>query len=147
MAGVIHICGVIFYAFFASGELQPWAEPPKDEESMQMEQTQLGPSGPEGYYDQQMGGAGAYAGQTTWDTNTQAQYQAAATWDEQQQAMAGAGNANNPFGSAAGAYDPNAAWDDGAATANGYANGNAGDAFYETRAQYVQPTSTHNHQY
>lgn len=29
MAGFIHIAGVIFYYFFASGELQPWAEPPK----------------------------------------------------------------------------------------------------------------------
>ena len=27
LAGMIHFCGVIFYAFFASGELQPWAEP------------------------------------------------------------------------------------------------------------------------
>lgn len=27
MAGFIHIAGVIFYYFFASGELQPWAEP------------------------------------------------------------------------------------------------------------------------
>lgn len=25
---MIHFCGVIFYAIFASGELQPWAEPP-----------------------------------------------------------------------------------------------------------------------
>lgn len=24
---MIHFCGVIFYALFASGELQPWAEP------------------------------------------------------------------------------------------------------------------------
>jgi ACS family sodium-dependent inorganic phosphate cotransporter-like MFS transporter 6/7/8 len=24
---MIHFCGVIFYAMFASGELQPWAEP------------------------------------------------------------------------------------------------------------------------
>lgn len=29
MAGGIHIAGVIFYYFFASGELQPWAEPQK----------------------------------------------------------------------------------------------------------------------
>lgn len=29
MAGFIHIAGVIFYYFFASGELQPWAEPKK----------------------------------------------------------------------------------------------------------------------
>lgn len=108
---------------------------------MQMEQTQLGPPGPEGYYDQQMGGA--YAGQTTWDTNAQGQYQAAATWDDSQ-AIAG-GNANNPFAPTAAAYDPNTAWDDGSATGNGYgnANGTAGDAFYETRAQYVQPTSNH----
>lgn len=30
MAGFIHIAGVIFYYFFASGDLQPWAEPPKE---------------------------------------------------------------------------------------------------------------------
>lgn len=29
MAGFIHVAGVIFYYFFASGELQPWAEPHK----------------------------------------------------------------------------------------------------------------------
>ena len=32
IASVIHFLGVAFYAVFASGELQPWAEPPKDEE-------------------------------------------------------------------------------------------------------------------
>ncbi|XP_074604062.1 uncharacterized protein LOC141857462 [Brevipalpus obovatus] len=30
MAGFIHACGVIFYAIFASGELQSWSEPPPD---------------------------------------------------------------------------------------------------------------------
>lgn len=30
MAGFIHFCGVAFYAIFASGELQPWAEPPAE---------------------------------------------------------------------------------------------------------------------
>lgn len=30
MAGFIHLCGVIFYGIFASGELQPWSEPPPD---------------------------------------------------------------------------------------------------------------------
>lgn len=30
LAGTIHFCGVIFYALFASGELQPWSEPPSD---------------------------------------------------------------------------------------------------------------------
>lgn len=30
LAGTIHFLGVIFYAIFASGELQPWAEPPSD---------------------------------------------------------------------------------------------------------------------
>lgn len=29
MAGFIHIAGVVFYYFFASGDLQPWAEPHK----------------------------------------------------------------------------------------------------------------------
>lgn len=32
MAGFIHIAGVIFYYFFASGELQPWAEPTSKED-------------------------------------------------------------------------------------------------------------------
>lgn len=30
MAALIHFSGVAFYAFFASGELQPWAEPPPE---------------------------------------------------------------------------------------------------------------------
>lgn len=30
-AACVHLVGVIFYGIFASGELQPWAEPPKDE--------------------------------------------------------------------------------------------------------------------
>jgi len=28
MAATVHLIGVTFYAVFASGELQPWAEPP-----------------------------------------------------------------------------------------------------------------------
>nr|CAG4646208.1 EOG090X04X8 [Macrothrix elegans] len=35
IASVIHFLGVGFYAVFASGELQPWAEPPKEEEPIQ----------------------------------------------------------------------------------------------------------------
>lgn len=35
MAGFIHILGVIFYYFFASGELQPWAEPPDHKETLE----------------------------------------------------------------------------------------------------------------
>ena len=27
---MIHFAGVIFYALFASGEMQPWAEPPAE---------------------------------------------------------------------------------------------------------------------
>lgn len=30
MAALIHFSGVAFYAIFASGDLQPWAEPPPD---------------------------------------------------------------------------------------------------------------------
>uniref|UniRef100_A0A915IKJ3 Uncharacterized protein n=1 Tax=Romanomermis culicivorax TaxID=13658 RepID=A0A915IKJ3_ROMCU len=33
LAGMIHLTGVLFYAIFASGEKQPWAEPPEDEEN------------------------------------------------------------------------------------------------------------------
>lgn len=31
IASLIHFGGVIFYALFASGELQPWAEPPGEQ--------------------------------------------------------------------------------------------------------------------
>lgn len=31
-AAIIHFCGVLFYGIFASGEKQPWAEPPKQSE-------------------------------------------------------------------------------------------------------------------
>lgn len=30
LAATIHLAGIIFYAVFASGELQPWGEPPTD---------------------------------------------------------------------------------------------------------------------
>ena len=32
MAATVHSIGVTFYAIFASGDLQPWAEPPSDEQ-------------------------------------------------------------------------------------------------------------------
>ncbi|XP_067135474.1 vesicular glutamate transporter 2-like [Centruroides vittatus] len=31
ISSIIHLAGVVFYAIFASGELQPWAEPPAEE--------------------------------------------------------------------------------------------------------------------
>jgi hypothetical protein len=31
MAATVHLIGVTFYALFASGELQPWAEPTAEE--------------------------------------------------------------------------------------------------------------------
>ncbi|XP_064122323.1 vesicular glutamate transporter 1-like [Macrobrachium nipponense] len=34
IASIIHFLGIIFYGLFASGELQPWAEPPQPEEEM-----------------------------------------------------------------------------------------------------------------
>lgn len=37
MAAIIHYIGVVFYGIFASGELQPWAEP-KVEEDQQMDE-------------------------------------------------------------------------------------------------------------
>lgn len=33
IAGVIHFCGVLFYAIFASGDKQPWADPPEKDEN------------------------------------------------------------------------------------------------------------------
>ena len=34
-ASVIHFIGVTFYALFASGDLQPWAEPKEEEDELQ----------------------------------------------------------------------------------------------------------------
>lgn len=31
MAATVHLIGITFYGIFASGELQPWAEPPGGE--------------------------------------------------------------------------------------------------------------------
>ncbi|XP_076449981.1 vesicular glutamate transporter 1-like [Babylonia areolata] len=39
IASLIHFAGVIFYAIFASGEKQPWAEPPTSEDKWKPEQT------------------------------------------------------------------------------------------------------------
>lgn len=33
LAGLIHFTGITFFAIFASGEKQPWAEPPTEEET------------------------------------------------------------------------------------------------------------------
>lgn len=38
IASLIHFAGVIFYAIFASGEKQPWAEPPTSEDKWRPEQ-------------------------------------------------------------------------------------------------------------
>lgn len=40
LAAVIHYIGVVFYAIFASGELQSWAEP-KVEEDQQMDEVSV----------------------------------------------------------------------------------------------------------
>lgn len=44
IASLVHFGGVIFYAIFASGELQPWADPPADEEEWKPEDTLKGDS-------------------------------------------------------------------------------------------------------
>lgn len=33
MGAFVHFCGIIFYGIYASGELQPWAEPTEEEQS------------------------------------------------------------------------------------------------------------------
>lgn len=34
LAACVHLCGCTFYGIFASGELQPWAEPPTEEKQV-----------------------------------------------------------------------------------------------------------------
>ncbi|XP_050441335.1 vesicular glutamate transporter 1 [Adelges cooleyi] len=48
LAAAIHFVGVIFYGIFASGELQPWAEP-KVEEDQQMDEVSLEKKKPPSY--------------------------------------------------------------------------------------------------
>lgn len=53
IASVIHFLGVGFYALFASGELQPWAEPPNEEEPLGAQPP--APAVPWNPFDQQKG--------------------------------------------------------------------------------------------
>ncbi|XP_052129836.1 vesicular glutamate transporter 1 isoform X1 [Frankliniella occidentalis] len=55
-AACVHFCGVIFYGIFASGELQPWAEPPPEEAGMGAEALP-GPGAPGGKWDPMEGSA------------------------------------------------------------------------------------------
>lgn len=34
IAALVHLFGITFYGIFASGELQPWAEPPAQEQTV-----------------------------------------------------------------------------------------------------------------
>ncbi|UXI19258.1 hypothetical protein NH340_JMT05201 [Sarcoptes scabiei] len=145
LAGVIHICGVIFYGIFASGDLEPWAEPPKDEQ-LQMEQTHLPQVSNNGI------GSGGYGGyqdtglvQSDWNDGTNYK-----TWEDQNGTIT-----TNPFGTTQPQqFDPNQAWEQ----SNNYYSSNmqsnygtmetdSGNnnqkTFYETRAQYVQPGSAY----
>ncbi|KPM07782.1 vesicular glutamate transporter 3-like protein [Sarcoptes scabiei] len=145
LAGVIHICGVIFYGIFASGDLEPWAEPPKDEQ-LQMEQTHLPQVSNNGI------GGGGYGGyqdtglvQSDWNDGTNYK-----TWEDQNGTIT-----TNPFGTTQPQqFDPNQAWEQ----SNNYYSSNmqsnygtmetdSGNnnqkTFYETRAQYVQPGSAY----
>lgn len=142
---MIHICGVIFYGIFASGDLEPWAEPPKDEQ-LQMEQTHLPQVSNNGI------GGGGYGGyqdtglvQSDWNDGTNYK-----TWEDQNGTIT-----TNPFGTTQPQqFDPNQAWEQ----SNNYYSSNmqsnygtmetdSGNnnqkTFYETRAQYVQPGSAY----
>ncbi|XP_054153828.1 vesicular glutamate transporter 1-like [Oppia nitens] len=140
IAGVIHICGVIFYGIFASGELQNWSEPvSKDQpESLQMQyqqpiQTQLPPSsgGDPTTWPQSDGTAIGYQTQAATNTTTnpfqqavQPQYgdQSYDPWA--QNGTVGTGLANS--------YQPS----------YGATDSQQSSAFYETRAQYIQQPAT-----
>lgn len=158
LAGVIHVCGVIFYGIFASGELQDWAEPKEGTEQLQMETplalgalTGALPPGADGGAGGYYGATGAQMTQPTSAWNGEGAGQAGyGTWDDQQTGA----TATNPFagggGGVAGAgagynnyTDPNTAWGSNGTAGGAYApdNNNTGASFYETRAQYVQPST------
>ncbi|KAH7641862.1 vesicular glutamate transporter 2.2-like [Dermatophagoides farinae] len=148
LAGVIHLGGVIFYGIYASGELQPWAEPPKDEQ-LQLEETQLPPATQPPAYDYIYQDGRQQPG---WnDTTTTSTYP---TWDDGT-VGGGGGVSTNPFGTGtAPNYDPNQAWDQSnnnnyqtttTTTTNtsnyGTMDNNNQATFYETRAQYNLSTN------
>ena len=107
---------------------------------MQMEHTQLPPPGGDagGYYGSAAGIATQVAQPNSGWNDTANAYP---TWDDQSAAAAGAA-ATNPFATA-GYVDPNAAWNNGSAGGASYGaiDNNNSASFYETRAQYVQPSS------
>jgi ACS family sodium-dependent inorganic phosphate cotransporter-like MFS transporter 6/7/8 len=126
IAGLIHICGVIFYAIFASGELQPWAEPPKDVEHMQMQyqppiQTQIEQTWPPG-------GDGPQPPMTATTNPFQQPPGVDANYDPW---AAGAGGQNGSVTGLANSYQPSYGATDSQQT-----------SFYETRAQYIQQPGT-----
>lgn len=41
MAAIVHLCGCSFYAIFASGEPQPWAEPTAEEQDSWVRKTSI----------------------------------------------------------------------------------------------------------
>lgn len=122
-AACVHLVGVIFYGIFASGELQPWAEPPKDEA--------MTPGGSGKPWDPMEGAAPPPRPAIPPPTYSQATASADASQPLSQ--------STNPFAygavSQAGATNPfNAAWD--SAPADGYSNHVVG------APQGVQPQPT-----
>nr|XP_027199409.1 vesicular glutamate transporter 1-like [Dermatophagoides pteronyssinus] len=150
LAGIIHLGGVIFYGIYASGELQPWSEPSKDD-PLQLEETQLPPGTHPPAYDCIYQGDINQQQPAGWDDSTnQSTYP---NWDNSTGAAPINSSNTNPFGTAtAPNYDPNQAWDQSnnnnfqaTTTTNtsnyGTMDNNNQATFYETRAQYVQPGS------
>jgi len=144
IAGLIHFAGVIFYALFASGELEPWAEPDSklNPETLMMT-TQMPALGPGG---DQQGQQGYEQWPVTGDITMQ-----------QQQLQQ---NTSNPFADAWGQNGnvPMAGQQAGGGYYAGYGatdptSGMTGadpalqGQYYETRAQYVQqpPTDRYMH--
>ena len=122
IAGLIHICGVIFYGIFASGELQPWSEPPKEIEQLPMQyqqpiQTQIEGTWPPSETTQM----------TTTTTNpfsqTDSNYDPWAQNGNVSTGNVATGLANN--------YQPSYGSTESQPT-----------SFYETRAQYIQQPGT-----
>nr|CAG4637745.1 EOG090X04X8 [Chydorus sphaericus] len=129
IASVIHFIGVAFYAVFASGELQPWAEPPLEEEPALLPQPAIAPppTGPWNPFDQQKGVA-AYNGTdpNAYSTETTPAFQ----------------SSTNPFNGRLHSYGAT----DGT-SAPPYSTGSSYPTDFTSSAQPVQPAAQDTYMY
>lgn len=143
-----------FYAVFASGELQPWAEPPKEEDPALLPQPAIAPppTGPWNPFDQQKGVA-AYNGtdpnaySTVYIIDYQSCFEISLVYSTDfydfQETTPAFQSSTNPFNGRLHSYGAT----DGTTPAPPYSTGSAYPTDYTSSAQPVQPAAQDAYMY